>query len=145
MEDALYLTWAPRLVRFCTQVLRSSHDAEEVVQDVFTKLLQKEGRYELEQNPGVLLFRLARNRCIDLQRKHRTEPMAGIDPRAPRDHQDLREALGALTFEEREALLLTVQDGLTYRDVAKILGCSLGTVAARTYAAVDKLKRRLAP
>jgi RNA polymerase sigma-70 factor (ECF subfamily) len=145
MEDALYLAWAPRLIRFCTNVLRSSHDAEEVVQDVFTKLLQSEGRYELEQNPGVLLFRLVRNRCIDLKRKRRTEPMAERDPHAPKDHHDLREALGALTFEEREALLLTVQDGLTYRDVAKILGCSLGTVAARKYAAVDKLRKRLAP
>lgn len=145
MEDALYLTWAPRLIRFCTHVLRSSHDAEEVVQDVFTKLLQKEGRYELERNPGVLLFRLVRNRCVDLKRKHRAEPIAERDPHAPLDHRDLREALSELTFEEREALLLTVQDGLTYRDVAKILGCSLGTVAARKYAAVDKLKRRLAP
>jgi RNA polymerase sigma-70 factor (ECF subfamily) len=145
MEDALYVTWAPRLVRFCTNVLRSSHDAEEVVQDVFTKLLQKEGRYELEQNPGVLLFRLVRNRCIDLKRKHRAEPIAGFEPRAPGDHRDLREALGGLTFEEREALLLTVQDGLTYRDVAKILGCSLGTVAARKYAAIEKLKEGLAP
>ena len=145
MDEALYTTWAPRLVRFCANLLRNAHDAEEVVQDVFTKLLATEDRYALDANPGVLLYRLARNRCIDHRRKHRPEPLAEREPVARTENRDLEDALLALTFEEREVLLLTVQDGLTYRDVAQILGCSVGTVAARKYAAVEELKRRLAP
>ena len=43
------------------------------------------------------------------------------------------------------ALLLTAVDGLGYREVAEILGCSLGTVATRRCAALQKLRRRLAP
>lgn len=42
-------------------------------------------------------------------------------------------------------VLLTAIDGLGYREVAAILGCSLGTVAARKYAAVALLRTRLAP
>ena len=146
MEEGLYRTWAPRLLRFCTQLL-GSHDAEEVVQDVFARLLQSEGRYQLEQDPGVLLFRLARNRCIDVQRKRRAQPVAELELAAPAadGDPDLREAIARLPFAQREVLLLTVQDELTYRDVARILGCSLGTVAARKYAAIAELRRRLAP
>lgn len=70
MIDATFTAWRGRLLRFCGQLLRNTHDAEEVVQDVFASLLAKHGRYDLT-DPGVLLFRLARNRCIDLRRKAR--------------------------------------------------------------------------
>ena len=69
MIDATFTEWRVRLLRFCSQLLRNAHDAEEVVQDVFAKLLAKDGQYDLAIDPGVLLFRLARNRCIDVRRK----------------------------------------------------------------------------
>lgn len=150
MEDELYTTWSPRLLRFARQMLRHAHDAEEMVQDVFTKLLQRDGCYALDESPGVLLFRLLRNRCIDHLRRKQSTPVepAGartVEPLARAPNRDLEEALASLSVPEREVVLLTVQDGLGYRDVAKILGCSLGTVAARKYAAVAKLQRRLSP
>jgi RNA polymerase sigma-70 factor (ECF subfamily) len=61
------------------------------------------------------------------------------------DHGDLEAALSRLPDDERETLLLTAVDGLGYREVAEILGCSLGTVATRRCAAIQKLRRRLAP
>jgi RNA polymerase sigma-70 factor, ECF subfamily len=57
--------------------------------------------------------------------------------------RDLLEEIATLAFEEREVLLLTTVDGLGYREVAAILNCSLGTVAARKYAAITQLQRRL--
>lgn len=148
MEQALYETWRPRLLRFCTHVLRNAHDAEEVVHDVFAQLLAKPGEYALDDDAvGVLLFRFARNRCIDLRRRKRPEPREDlvVVARDERRNLELGEALAALTFEQREVLLLTTIDELGYREVAAILGCSLGTVAARKYAAVKELARRLAP
>jgi RNA polymerase sigma-70 factor (ECF subfamily) len=143
--DALYEAWRPRLLHFCTQLLRHAHDAEEVVQDVFARLLQTQNRYRLDGQPEVLLFRLARNRCIDLRRKRRPEPRPDLDARAPEgaDRRDLDEAIAQLPGALREALLLTAIDGLGYREAAAILGVSLGTVAARRYAAVAELRRRL--
>jgi RNA polymerase sigma-70 factor (ECF subfamily) len=142
---ALYETWRLRLLRFCTRLLRHTHDAEEVVQDVFAKLLTTQARYQLDDQPEVLLFRLARNRCIDLRRKHRPESRADLVVPAPdaTGQRDLTEAIDRLPFAHREALLLTAIDGLGYREAAKILGVSLGTVAARRYAAVAELQRRL--
>ena len=101
----------------------------------------------IQWDPGVLLFRLARNRCIDVRRKHRTEvrPELEVTGRDQRPALELQEALAALPFAEREVLLLTTIDGLGYREVAEILGCGLGTVAARRGAAIEKLRRSLAP
>ena len=147
MIDATFLQWRPRLLRFCEQLLRNDHDAEEVVQDVFARLVEHGAKYDLQEDPGVLLFRLARNRCIDVRRKHRTEarPELEVTGRDERPALELQEALAALPFAEREVLLLTTIDGLGYREVAGILGCGLGTVAARRGAAIETLRRRLAP
>ncbi|HEX6810584.1 MAG TPA: sigma-70 family RNA polymerase sigma factor [Planctomycetota bacterium] len=147
MIDATFTEWRARLLRFCSQLLRNDHDAEEVVQDVFARLLARNGRYDLGTDPGVLLFRLARNRCIDVRRKHHAVAAADLEvtAREERPNLELAEALAGLPFAEREVLLLTAVDGLGYREVAAVLGCSLGTVAARRYAAIQKLQRRLSP
>ena len=147
MLDATFIAWRTRLQRFCAHLLRSEHDAEEVVQDVFARLLARPGAFDLQEDAAVLLFRMARNRCIDVRRKRTTEPHIGPDPAArdERPQLELQEALAALPLAEREALLLTTVDGLGYREVARILGCSLGTVAARRYAAITTLRRKLAP
>lgn len=147
VDDSLYATWRPRLLSFCRHLLRHRHDAEEVVQDVFTKLLTHAGRYDLDANPGVLLFRLTRNRCIDLRRKHGPTAVADLAVAAPASSssQDVDEAIAALPEPLREVLLLTTIEGLGYREVAAILGCSLGTVACRKYAAIEQLRQRLSP
>lgn len=143
--QTLYETWRPRLLRFCTQLLRNPHDAEEVVQDVFARLLTAAGRFELAEQPEVLLFRIARNRCIDVRRKRQPESHADLAATAPDTTaaRDLAEAIGQLPFALREVLSLTAIDGLGYREAAAILGVSLGTVAARRYSAVAELQRRL--
>ena len=142
-----FTAWRERLVRFAAQLLRDRHDAEEVVQDVFARLLAQPDRFDLGQAPEVLLFRMVRNGCIDVTRKRRPRSNVDVEPAAPPadDHIDLREALARLPRDERETLLLTAVDGLGYREVAEILGCSLGTVAARRCAAITRLRERLTP
>lgn len=142
-----FTAWRDRLLRFCTQLLRNGHDAEEIVQDVFATLVARNGTFDLATDPGVLLFRLARNRCIDVRRKRAATASDALDPpaRDERPRLELQEALAALPWAQREVLLLTAIDGLGYRDVAAILGCSLGTVASERAAAILTLRRRLAP
>ena len=139
--------WRPQLLRFCARMLRNAHDAEEVVQDVFARLVEHQGRYDLARDPEVLLFRLARNRCIDVLRRRAPEPAATLDPAAPSltDRLELDELLATLPASERSALLLTAIDGLGYREVAAILNCSLGSVAALRCRAINKLRRSLTP
>jgi RNA polymerase sigma factor (sigma-70 family) len=145
--ESTFRTWRPRLLRFCSNLLRHGHDAEEVVQDVFIKLLEKGDRIDLSDRPEVVLFAMARNRCIDLRRKRAPATGESLEAVAPNAGvaSDVAEALALLPFEQREVMLLTTVDGLGYREVAAILGCSLGTVAARKYAAIEGLQRSLRP
>lgn len=147
MDATVYEAWRPLLLRFCTRLLGHAHDAEEVVQDVFARLLGADGRYRVDEDAGVLLFRMARNGCIDVRRKHRPESHADVHATVvdTRGTRDVAEAIALLPFAQREVLLLTAIDGLSYREAAAVLGCSLGTVAARKYAAVEALRRRLEP
>lgn len=140
-----FTAWRGRLERYCAQLLHNRHDAEEVVQDVFARLVAVPDRFDLDDAPEVLLFRLARNRCIDVRRKRVPRSNAAVEPATepPREADELGRALATLRDDERETLLLTAVDGLGYRDVAAILGCSLGTVAARRGAAILKLRERL--
>jgi RNA polymerase sigma-70 factor, ECF subfamily len=142
-----YSNWQSRLRRYCEQFLQNRHDAEEVVQDVFARLVTTPERFDLDSSPEVLLFRMARNRCIDARRKHVARNNVDFEASAPQasDHADLQAALKQLPDDERETLLLTAVDGLGYREVANILRCSLGTVAARRFAAIQKLRERLKP
>jgi len=142
-----FTAWQSRLERFCAQLLRNRHDAEEIVQDVFARLLAEPKRFDLQNTPEVLLFRMARNRCVDKSRKRAARNNVDIDPVAPQaqDHGELEAAMAELPDDERETLLLTAVDGLGYREVADILRCSLGTVAARRCTAIQKLRKRLAP
>jgi RNA polymerase sigma-70 factor (ECF subfamily) len=138
----LYAAWQPQLLRFCARLLGSSHDAEEVVQDVFARLLERPERFTLDQRPAPLLYTLARNRCMDLRRRRRSVTLPD-EASVPGPDRELAAGLLLLPDKEREVLLLTVQEGLTYADVAQVLGCSIATVAARKYAALARLKRRL--
>ena len=147
MIESTFATWRPRLLRFCSNLLRHGHDAEEVVQDVFTRLLEKGDQIDLSERPEVVLFAMARNRCIDLRRKRAPSTGETLEAVAPNKGvaADIAEALALLPFEQREVMLLTTVDSLGYREVASILGCSLGTVAARKYAAIESLQRSLRP
>jgi RNA polymerase sigma-70 factor, ECF subfamily len=140
-----FTEWHSRLQRFCAQLLQNQHDAEEIVQEVFARLLADPARFDLSESPEVLLFRMARNRCLDARRKQSARNNVDIEAAAPEptDHGDLEAALKTLPDDERETLLLTAVDGLGYREVAGILNCSLGTIASRRCTAINKLRNRL--
>jgi len=54
-------------------------------------------------------------------------------------------ALGRLTADQREAVLLKVYQGFKFDEMAEILGCPVSTVKSRLYTALDQLKTTLAP
>ena len=60
------------------------------------------------------------------------------------NEQRVRRALGALTDEQREAILLSRYQGLSYAEIAQIAGCSEGAVKTRVFRAMETLKKTLA-
>ncbi len=140
--DDLYREQAPRLRRWLDARLRSSEDANDLVQDAFARLLGSGARNGLRQ-PEAFLNRIVRNLLIDRSRRvsNRTPhvPIDEANEPATRPTQEdaielaqmrerYRAAVDALPPRTRQVFLLHRTDGLGYKDIATQLGISVRTV-----------------
>ena len=106
-------------------------DAEDVVQDVFEKLLQYKGRFESEEHLKAWLLRVAINRCHDLARaacQKNTELDENLP--APDSFADgsVLDAVRALPEHFRNAVYLHYYEGYTAAEIGRMLGAPTNTV-----------------
>jgi RNA polymerase sigma-70 factor (ECF subfamily) len=126
----LYVRFADNVYGYVVSLLRDEHDAEDVTQQVFAKLMVVLPRYEQREVPfSAWILRVAHNAAMDAMRRRRAVPFAEIgepDHRADENMEDrllgLKEALGALPGEQREVLLLRHVLGLSPAEIARRLG-----------------------
>jgi RNA polymerase sigma-70 factor (ECF subfamily) len=136
---ALYARHAPALFAHAVALTRSSADAEDLVQGVFVKVAGMGARLLGIRRAGAYLHRMLRMAFLDGER-HRgvaaEEPLTGVEVpagagTAEADRLALASALGRLPAEQREAVVLHVLQGLTFREVAAMTGVSTWTAASR--------------
>lgn len=128
---------------------------EDLVQDVFYKMLRHRSTYKGTSKFTTWMFRIAVNAKIDYLRKHRheageteiDESMASAGP-SPEDlamksseKALLMKALNSLSDDKREVLVLKRFENMKYEEIAKVLGCKEGTVKARVHWAMKDLTR----
>ena len=106
-------------------------DADDVVQDVFEKLLQYKGRFESEEHLKAWLLRVAINRCHDLTRaacQKNTELDENLP--APDSFADgsVLDAVRALPEHFRNAVYLHYYEGYTAAEIGRMLGAPTNTV-----------------
>ena len=130
--------------------------AEELVQDAFTSVWRRAESFESERASfSTWLYRIARNRAIDLDRRRRVRPLSvgedplrtvsgGPEPEAGVDGWDLAHALSRIPDEYREVLTLAYFEGLSQREISRRTGVPLGTIKSRTTAAMKRLHRIMA-
>jgi RNA polymerase sigma factor (sigma-70 family) len=139
--------------------------AEDVVQEVFLAFWREPRRFDPERGSfGTWLLTLVHHKSVDAVRREsairrRTVPAAedGEEwsaPPGPGADQaalgavvagQVRDALGKLPDEQRQALALAYYGGYTQREVATITGVPLGTVKSRMFTGVQRLRSVLAP
>lgn len=156
--DHLYQLYAGRTYRYFHQRLGDAQAAEDLVGDLFLKLLGAMRGFRLPRdNPerafGGWLFRIAHNLLSDYVRKagrslSLPDPPAEMEnPRERAERRletaELRQALGALTPEQREVLLLRFSAGLTHAQAAAALGKSERAVKALQHRALARLAREM--
>lgn len=155
---ALLQRHATLLFRVAHSVLRNAHEAEDVVQDTFVRVLQHRGDLPGVREQRVWLIRIAWNLALDRTRRVRPESMeagfaeslsAKLVPadRALDEAERLRRvlrAMDALPREERAALLLSAVDEMSTAEVAAVLRKSESAVRALLFRARGRLKQRLA-
>lgn len=130
-------------------------DPEDVAQDVFLSVFRHLASFDPRRAAfSTWLFTVARNRCRNECARRRpiavAEPPEGIDPRGPEQDASRAElfrkldaALEALPFEQRSAFVLAEIEGLSYEEIRRIEGVSLGTVKSRVSRAREKLRSLL--
>ena len=143
-------------------LLRNREDALEVSQETFFRAYRKINSFQGGSSFYTWLYRIAVNLAIDAQRRLKRNPlefrdsMDGIleernelakDPFADVHDKQLRvklnEAINDLTPEHRSVIVLRTLEGLSYKDIGEILGCSEGTVMSRLHYARKKLQDKL--
>jgi RNA polymerase sigma-70 factor (ECF subfamily) len=143
-------------------LLRNREDALEVAQETFFRAYRKIKGFHGDSSFYTWLYRIAVNIAIDSQRRQKRNPlefrdtMEGIfeeqnevakDPFSDAHDRELRErlvsAINDLTPEHKAVIIFRAVEGLSYRDIAEILGCSEGTVMSRLHYARKKLQEKL--
>lgn len=142
------------LFRFFISMNRDRELAEDLVQDVFMRMLRYRATYDARQSFTAWMYQIARNAMIDQAAKrkgevvpfedYRPDPASGamsVDEKIAR-RQDigiLKRALERLPADKREVLVLARYQDLRYEEIAEILGCEVNTVKVRVYRAVRAL------
>jgi RNA polymerase sigma-70 factor (ECF subfamily) len=154
---ALVETYSSLLFRVAHSVLRSRAEAEDVVQDVFVRVLEHRPSLPAVREMRVWLVRIAWNLALDRRRRRRPEqfdegfaeslvardlPADEALNEAQRLRAVLRE-LERLPKAERDVLLLSVVDELGTAEMADVLGRSESAVRALLFRARTRLRERL--
>lgn len=130
-------------------------DAEDVVQTVFLRLLNRERPRDLLKNPKGYLYRAAVNLSLSIvqarqkrERTHASEDLADTVParastRAEEVHRKLYEAIAQLNARAASILILRYLHGYSDAEIAKLLGTSRGVIAVTLYRSRARLKKLL--
>jgi RNA polymerase sigma-70 factor (ECF subfamily) len=131
----LYMRYSGNIYGYVRSILRDDHEAEDVTQHVFAKLITALHKYDDRGVPFVAwLLRLSRNVAIDHMRSHRTTPTEHVldaDQASPSDLDTsltVRAALATLPDDQREVVVLRHIVGLSPGEIADRLGRSEGSV-----------------
>ena len=152
--DRLYTECAPRVLGYLLRLTGGKRaEAEDLVQETFLAAYAHRERFGGRSQPLAWLLGIAHRRWRDDRRTPRPEttPLSPDDTEgAAPGHADrvtraatLEWALARLKDEERQALLLTAVQGLSYREAAEVLGEPVGTVKWRVHEATRSLRRLL--
>lgn len=132
----LYVRYAPDLIRYVNSFVHDGHEAEDIVQDVFVKLITAIHKYEPRDVPFTAwIVRVARNAALDHMRAKRAIPVEEVQLTDTGRSQvgiergkDLRNALEKLPDDQREVLVLRHVVGLSPVEIADTLGKSESSV-----------------
>ena len=148
----LWDDYANDLFAFLLSFLGSRPDAEDCLQQVFMKLVQKRDRLCQARNLKAYLFQVTRNQAKTLLRKRmdRARPDQGMDWLAVKDSEhnlDLRDqmvwALKTLPEKQRTVLILKLYRERTFLEISDMLGLSQNTVASQYRYGLAKLRTLL--
>src|SRR5918996_1148924 len=148
-------------------MMRSEEDAVDLSQEAWVKGWQRLKQFQGDSSFVTWMTRIVINLCLDLlrkQKRHRAEsielleeeaggverqmPVVTVNPTEGLERSELRQridkALAQLSYEHRTVLILHEFEELEYKEIAKRMQCSIGTVMSRLFYARRKMANLLA-
>jgi len=155
------------IFNFLLRSVRDRGRAEELYQDVWMKVIERCDKFRGDAKFSTWLYTIARNQCIDHQRKMKFRGHASLDATEPTTGQSIGErvsnfgpsteqlavggvvreriarAVEALPEEQREVFLLRQLEGLAFREISELVGVPANTVKSRMRYALERLQKAL--
>jgi RNA polymerase sigma-70 factor (ECF subfamily) len=162
--NQLVLRWERPIYALAYRVIGREEDARDVAQETFLRAFRALGGFKGQAKFSSWLYRIALNLCRDWIRRERRTPVAqapeGVDlvelaaevtPSESIEDLVSRKELGRavakamsmLPEEQRTAIILKEYHGLTFQEIADLLGCPLSTVKTRLYQGLTVVRRQL--
>jgi len=158
--EQLYARHRTRLYRYLLRQLRQPALADDVFQDVWQRVIAARTEWKPDASFATWLYRIAHNRMADHWRARPYRPQAPADadermaripdPNTPErtlsefeQRRTLQLGLDQLPPEQREVLMLRLEQELTLEQIAAITGVGRETVKSRLRYAMEKLRTRL--
>jgi len=168
--EEIFRRYRRRIFFFVLRFLRDKNASEDAVQDLFLRVIRDPSRFQARSRFSTWLHTVARNLCIDLLRKQKYRRAASLDQprqtgdsgrpgtplveeiRSPNDSPEqeagrgstrlkLLHAIKAIPDEQRVVFLLREVGGLSFADIARIVGSPLNTTKSRMRYALCNLRR----
>lgn len=154
-----------RVLDFFHRMVWNAEEARDCTQETFLKLWRRRGQYAGKARVSTYLFQIAKNHFLDNRRKRESridkqcvsvdaseEPLGatssvnGYEDIMARDIRSaLSEAVARLPEKHRLVYVLSEEQRMSYREIADILDCPIGTVSFRKVQAVNGLRKLLEP
>jgi RNA polymerase sigma-70 factor (ECF subfamily) len=148
-------------------MMRNEEEAIDLSQEAWVKGWQRLSQFHGESSFGTWMTRIVINLCLDQLRKQKRQrsesieamdedsggverhlPVVAVNPTEGLEREELRQridhALSQLSHEHRTVLVLHEFEEMEYKEIAKTMGCSIGTVMSRLFYARRKLATLLA-
>jgi RNA polymerase sigma-70 factor (ECF subfamily) len=144
--EELVRRYQSRIYRVALRMLGSRADAQDAVQETFVRAWQALPRFRHESALSTWLYRIVTRRALDKIARRRTtgtldevDLEAGPDPVQATEQQErlraVRKAIANLPPEQRAALVLREFEGLSYQEVAHVLGTGVPAIKTRIHRA----------
>jgi RNA polymerase sigma-70 factor (ECF subfamily) len=156
LEQLMSAYWSV-LVQYAARIVEAGSDPQDVVQEAFVRVWAHRERWDAEGSVRSLLYTVTRNAALDERRRSaRSErvalaadpPLPPPQPSAGAVEAELRraasEAVRALPPKRQEVFRLAREEGLSYAEIATVMGISPQTVANQMSLALSDLRRTLA-
>ncbi len=154
--EELYDRHGEQMYRYLALRLGSVEDARDVLQETFCRLARCAIRRAVVRNPGAFAFRVLRNeanrhlrklvdrRVGDVAARDRTSAEGALftGPDETAVHLATR-ALAGLPDEQREAVILKVYQGFSFKEIGRLCGVSINTAASRYRYGIEKMRASL--